>query len=134
MAQSVGIIGGRPNHAIYFFGHQGDILHGLDPHTTQPTPEFDATPRPDAEGTSADARMGNSNSKGGEVGDAAGSESGVDGGRSGSGSGIGVGGGAGAARNGSEGGAFIPSDAHLRSVQVPSSPTCMHVERLDPVC
>ena len=50
MPQSVGIIGGRPNHAIYFFGHQGDILHGLDPHTTQPTPEFDAAPRPDAEG------------------------------------------------------------------------------------
>ena len=39
----MGIIGGRPNHAIYFFGHQGDVLHGMDPHTTQPTPPFDCT-------------------------------------------------------------------------------------------
>lgn len=41
MPQSVGILGGRPNHAIYFAGHCGDVLHGLDPHTTQPTPKLD---------------------------------------------------------------------------------------------
>lgn len=33
--QCTGFIGGRPNHAIYFFGHQGDRVFGLDPHTTQ---------------------------------------------------------------------------------------------------
>uniref|UniRef100_A0A7S2S9B6 Cysteine protease n=1 Tax=Rhizochromulina marina TaxID=1034831 RepID=A0A7S2S9B6_9STRA len=41
LPQSIGFIGGRPNHAIYFFGHHGNELHGLDPHTTQPTPEVE---------------------------------------------------------------------------------------------
>lgn len=39
----VGILGGRPNHAIYFTGYRGDCLLGLDPHTVFPNP-----PRPPA--------------------------------------------------------------------------------------
>jgi len=34
--QSVGIIGGKPNHAYYFMGCTEDELVYLDPHTTQP--------------------------------------------------------------------------------------------------
>ncbi|XP_074658467.1 cysteine protease ATG4B-like [Tubulanus polymorphus] len=36
LPQSVGIIGGKPNHAHWFIGHVGDELIYLDPHTTQP--------------------------------------------------------------------------------------------------
>jgi len=37
---SLGVIGGRPNHALYFLGHVEDEFVFLDPHTTQPaTPE-----------------------------------------------------------------------------------------------
>jgi len=37
---SLGVIGGRPNHALYFLGFVEDELVFLDPHTTQPaTPE-----------------------------------------------------------------------------------------------
>lgn len=32
---SMGIIGGRPNQALYFFGHVGDDILYLDPHTCQ---------------------------------------------------------------------------------------------------
>ena len=36
----LGVIGGRPNHALYFLGHVEDEFLFLDPHTTQPaTPE-----------------------------------------------------------------------------------------------
>ena len=121
MPQSVGIIGGRPNHAIYFFGHQGDMLHGLDPHTTQPTPEFDAKPRTHDGDASTDAH-GSGEDRGGRD----------DGGGASDGEGSRGGGVKGEGSDGSSG-QFVPSDAHLRSVQVPPSPTCMHVERLDPV-
>ena len=37
--QTLGFIGGKPNHAIYFIGNHGNDLLGLDPHTVQPAPQ-----------------------------------------------------------------------------------------------
>jgi len=39
--QSLGIIGGRPNHALYFIGCVGNELIYLDPHTTQQYVDLD---------------------------------------------------------------------------------------------
>ncbi|XP_077864225.1 cysteine protease ATG4B-like [Saccoglossus kowalevskii] len=36
LKQSLGMIGGKPNHAHYFIGFYGKTLVYLDPHTTQP--------------------------------------------------------------------------------------------------
>jgi len=41
LPQSVGIVGGTPNHAHFFVGHVGDQLFFLDPHTTQPSVDLD---------------------------------------------------------------------------------------------
>ena len=37
LPQSVGFIGGKPHHSVYFVGHQGKKLFYMDPHTTQQT-------------------------------------------------------------------------------------------------
>lgn len=36
LPQSVGVLGGRPNHAVWLIGCVGDNIICLDPHTTQP--------------------------------------------------------------------------------------------------
>ena len=36
---SLGFVGGKPNHAIYFVGNRGTELVGPDPHTVQQAPE-----------------------------------------------------------------------------------------------
>ena len=38
--ESVGVIGGKPNHAYYFVGYTHEALVFLDPHTTQPFVKF----------------------------------------------------------------------------------------------
>ncbi|KAI9920359.1 hypothetical protein PsorP6_015989 [Peronosclerospora sorghi] len=40
--QSVGIIGGKKGHSVYFVGTQQDQLHLLDPHDVHPAPELNA--------------------------------------------------------------------------------------------
>ncbi|KAH7700927.1 Protein ATG-4.1 a [Aphelenchoides avenae] len=47
LPQCAGIIGGRPNHAVYFFGSAGDKLVYLDPHACQDFVDLDV----DQEGT-----------------------------------------------------------------------------------
>jgi cysteine protease ATG4 len=41
MPQSLGFIGGRPNHAMYFIGAEDQLLCCLDPHTTQVQYKFE---------------------------------------------------------------------------------------------
>jgi cysteine protease ATG4 len=41
MKHTLGIIGGRPNHALYFVGFSRNELIYLDPHTTQPMTDLD---------------------------------------------------------------------------------------------
>lgn len=41
--QSVGIIGGKKGHSVYFVGSQQDRLHLLDPHEVQPTTEVNSS-------------------------------------------------------------------------------------------
>ncbi|XP_066942763.1 cysteine protease ATG4B isoform X4 [Macrobrachium rosenbergii] len=41
MPQSLGLIGGKPNHASYFVGFMGDEIVYLDPHTTQDSGSVD---------------------------------------------------------------------------------------------
>ncbi|KAG7400984.1 Cysteine protease atg4c [Phytophthora boehmeriae] len=41
--QSVGIIGGKKGHSVYFVGTQEDQLHLLDPHDVHPAPELTAS-------------------------------------------------------------------------------------------
>lgn len=41
MKQTLGIIGGRPNHALYFIGCVANDLVFLDPHTTQQFVDLD---------------------------------------------------------------------------------------------
>ncbi|CEG41544.1 cysteine protease atg4b [Plasmopara halstedii] len=40
--QSLGIIGGKKGHSVYFVGTQQDQLHLLDPHDVHPAPELNA--------------------------------------------------------------------------------------------
>ena len=40
--QSVGIIGGKKGHSVYFVGTQQNQLHLLDPHDVHPAPELNA--------------------------------------------------------------------------------------------
>ncbi|KAE8894345.1 hypothetical protein PF005_g23421 [Phytophthora fragariae] len=40
--QSVGIIGGKKGHSVYFVGTQQDQLHLLDPHDVHPAPELNS--------------------------------------------------------------------------------------------
>ncbi|XP_064615876.1 cysteine protease ATG4B-like isoform X2 [Liolophura sinensis] len=42
LKQSVGIIGGKPNHALWFIGCVGEEMVFLDPHTTQPFVDLEA--------------------------------------------------------------------------------------------
>ncbi|KAI6190993.1 Cysteine protease [Aphelenchoides bicaudatus] len=41
LPQCCGILGGRPNHAVFFTGFSAEELYYLDPHTAQPTVDLD---------------------------------------------------------------------------------------------
>ena len=61
----MGFIGGRPNHAIWFVGHRGDTLLGLDPHTTQQALPPSDTSAATAPGAGANVVSSASNAGGG---------------------------------------------------------------------
>ena len=61
----MGFIGGRPNHAIWFVGHRGDTLLGLDPHTTQQALPPSDTSAATAAGAGANVVSSASNAGGG---------------------------------------------------------------------
>uniref|UniRef100_A0A7E5A1A4 Cysteine protease n=1 Tax=Panagrellus redivivus TaxID=6233 RepID=A0A7E5A1A4_PANRE len=42
----VGIVGGKPKHAVYFIGYHGDSFFNLDPHVAQKYTPLDNTPDP----------------------------------------------------------------------------------------
>ncbi|KAI6234696.1 Cysteine protease [Aphelenchoides fujianensis] len=42
---AAGILGGRPNHAVFFTGFSGEELFYLDPHTAQQTVDLDGGPK-----------------------------------------------------------------------------------------
>lgn len=46
LPHSMGISGGKPSSSYYFFGHQGDLLLYLDPHTSQQIDETNGSYRP----------------------------------------------------------------------------------------
>lgn len=54
LRQSLGVIGGKPNHAHYFVGFNGDMLIYLDPHTTQQSVEPETYCIPHAADTKVD--------------------------------------------------------------------------------
>lgn len=46
LPQSMGISGGKPSSSYYFFGHQGDLLLYLDPHSSQQVDETNDSYKP----------------------------------------------------------------------------------------
>jgi cysteine protease ATG4 len=49
LEQCAGVIGGRPNHALYFLGYTCDDLICLDPHVTQTAASVGSKSSPDEE-------------------------------------------------------------------------------------
>ena len=49
LEQCAGVIGGRPNHALYYLGYTQDDLVCIDPHETQTAMKVGAKDSPDEE-------------------------------------------------------------------------------------